>query len=231
MAGRRERLRAATIEEIKTAARTLMTQEGTTDVSLRAIAREAGISAPGVYRYYESRDELLTALITDAFDDLADTLERAVKAGSEEPGEQLLAACRAYRGWALDHPQAFGLVYGDPLPGYAAPEGGQTVAAVTRVGAVFLQVYARAHTEGLLRAAPPTPPDVLERLVDQLRDVPGLGGLAPEVAWRALGAYGTLHGLVVLEVFNHLRWLGDPTDLFEAQLHTLLAELGLQATV
>ncbi|HJW64451.1 MAG TPA: TetR/AcrR family transcriptional regulator, partial [Actinomycetes bacterium] len=120
---RRERVRHATAAEIKAVARAQMAANGTAGVTLRAIAREMGMTAPALYRYFGSRDDLVTALVTDAYDALADAMEAAVDAVA--PGrhtDRVRAAFGAFRAWGLEHPTEFALIFGSPIPGYVAPE-------------------------------------------------------------------------------------------------------------
>ena len=122
---KRERIRerGATSEEIKSVARRQMAEHGTAGLSLRGIAREMGITAPAIYNYYPRLDNLITALIVDAFSALADAMDAAeAGTGSERPYDNVMALCLAYREWALAHPTTFQLLYGSPIPGYRAPE-------------------------------------------------------------------------------------------------------------
>src|SRR6478752_4596360 len=119
---RRERARAATLAEIKQTALELMRENGTTDVRFTDIARVMGLTPPALYRYYADRDELLTDMITDGYHDLAAAL--AVAVGASEPADpaaHLLLVAQAYRSWVLADPQRFTLLFGLPVPGYAAP--------------------------------------------------------------------------------------------------------------
>ena len=157
---RRERLRAATVAEIKQAALEQIAAEGATALSIRGIARSIGMSPAGLYRYYDSLDALLTELIADAYNDLAD----AVVTATTSPGsvrQRLLAGMLAYREWCLEHPNRFLLVFGTPIPGYAAPEEGPTVEANRRIGTAFFAVVAEGWSAGALAlpvpARPPTP--------------------------------------------------------------------------
>ncbi|MGV9313617.1 TetR/AcrR family transcriptional regulator [Streptomyces sp. NPDC003691] len=223
---RRDRLRAETLDEIKTAALRQLREAGAAQLSLRAVATSLGMSPAGLYRYYDSRDALLTALITDAFNRLADAVEQARDADpSADVADRLLAALKAYRRWAVDHPHEFGLVYGTPVPGYAAPPDGPTTTATRRVGRALMHLFAEAWQEGRLRPADEVPPDpALARYAAEIHP-----GLPPAAAAVVLGAWTRLHGLVALEAFGHLRWLApDATDLAEHQLRELLAETGLR---
>src|SRR5689334_18627833 len=116
---RRERFRDNVREQICEVARKQMADSGTAAVSLRAIARELKLTAPALYRYFASRDELITALILDAFNSLADTLAATAQAAApDNPWNQMTAVLIAYRAWALAHPTDFQLIYGNPIPGY-----------------------------------------------------------------------------------------------------------------
>src|SRR5215471_16268013 len=122
VAPRRERLHAATRAEIKQLARQHMAAQGTTAIHLRAIAEQMGFTSQALYRYFKSRDALLTELIIDAYTDLARTMESARDARSPDAyGERLFAALMGYRQWAVAHPVDYTLIYGMPIPDYQAP--------------------------------------------------------------------------------------------------------------
>ena len=117
----RERYRAQVRQEVKQAALNQLAQSGPAGVSVSAIGKELGVSGPALYRYFASRDELLTELVIDAYHDLADALSAAT---SREPGQEprgrFEALVRAYRSWALAQPHRYRLLFGPPLPGYDA---------------------------------------------------------------------------------------------------------------
>ncbi len=153
---RRERARAATLTEIKQTALDLMREQGTTDVRFTDIARVMGLTPPALYRYYADRDELLTDMITDAYHDLAAALAVAVEAQEPtDPQAHLLLVAQAYRRWALEDPQRFALIFGLPVPGYAAPEDGPTVEAAQRAMANLAAVVHRAGWRGPAPGYPP----------------------------------------------------------------------------
>ena len=113
---RRDRVRAATVREIKDTARRLLIRHGPDAVTLRAIAREMGMTAPGLYRYFGSHEELVKHVIADIFSELADDLQAAIAAaGAAAAGEgpvpeltaKMAAACLEFRRWALDHQEVF----------------------------------------------------------------------------------------------------------------------------
>src|ERR1700751_3729917 len=132
----RERVRAELIREITEIARRPLATEGGAGLSLRAVAREMGMVSSAIYRYFPSKDDLLTALIIDGYNALGAAVEQAGAACAEEdyPGRGL-AACRAVRAWALAHPHEYALVYGSPVPGYQAPE--RTIGPASRSAVVF----------------------------------------------------------------------------------------------
>lgn len=219
MPTRRERTRAATLEEIKQAALEQIATTGAAGLSLRGVARAIGMSPAGLYRYYDGRDALLTDLIADAYGALATALEEAVALAGAEPGDRrLLVAAGAYRRWALEHPNQFLLIFGTPVPGYAAPEAGPTTDAMWRVGSVFFSVAAAGLAAGELRAP----------------SRPGTGapaeasGAAPGFPAAAigplLGLWGSLHGLVTLELLGQLDWAyPDASAFFAAEMAAALA--------
>ena len=114
---RRERVRAATVQEIKQVTRRLLVERGPQQVSLRAIAREMGMTAPGLYRYFPSYDDLLVELVADMYGELADLLieEREAVPGAD-PGCRLVVTTRAFRAWAVAHPREYGLLFASPVP-------------------------------------------------------------------------------------------------------------------
>ena len=223
---RRERLRASTVSDIKEVARRHVTATGAAALSLRAIARDLGMSAPALYRYYDSRDALLTDLLVDCFVSLAETLETARDAHPEDDvAGRLTGAALAYRTWSLAHPAEFTLVFGAPVPGYAAPEGGPTAEAAWRFGHVFLELVVQAWHERRFRVDAPQQLDpALVAALEGAREGFGLPAEVPVgVLALWLQGWGQLHGLISLEVFGHLAWIvPEGTGVFVAQVRTLL---------
>ncbi len=256
MPTRTERQRAQLVRDVKDVALGQLREVGAEDLSLRAIAREVGMSPAGLYRYFDGRDALLTALIAEGFDDLADHLFTAVGevalveashgrpapvvpevAGPDaSPGERQLALARAYRAWGRAHPNEFGLLYGDPVRGYAAPAGGVTVTANTRVSRALLTPLVEALLLGTLRVPPAygllddEPGGV--RLAADIEDALGMAGvrIGAGEALFLIGVWSRMHGVVSLEVFGQFAWLfGDDAEpLFEAEMASVLGDLGLR---
>src|SRR3954451_1809568 len=135
--------RAALTEEIKATARRQLAEVGAPALSLRAVARELGMVSSAVYRYFPSRDDLLTALIVDAYDAVGTAAEEAMAGAAGGIEQRWLVLARTLRRWAIDHPHDYALVYGSPVPGYRAPEG--TIGPAARVSLVALRLVADAH--------------------------------------------------------------------------------------
>ena len=151
-ATRRERARAATIEEIKRTALDLMREQQTTDIRFTDIARVMGMTPPALYRYFDDRNELLTELITDAYVQLGDSIVKAREGiPAKDIGGRWLAAASAYREWARSEPQQFALVLGMPVPGYAAPDEGPTTEAAKRAMSELAELFVSAAQAGRLR--------------------------------------------------------------------------------
>ena len=246
--GRRALARERTWLELKAAALAEVREVGPAGLALRSVARRLGMSPAGLYRYVESRDGLLTALIADGYHDLADHLEVALGAelqalGDRErpvtrvpvvvaaegtPGERLTAVALAYRAWSLGHPNEFGLLFGDPIPGYAAPAEGPTVEAMSRVGAALARPLLEAAQHGSLRVDPVLrdpavtgPAGAMDPVLPE--------GMDPAIGPLLLLAWGRLHGQVSLEVFGHHTWLFPEgcEALFRADLERTVRDLGL----
>jgi AcrR family transcriptional regulator len=221
----RERVRAELTAEITDAARRQLARSGAAGLSLRAVAREVGLVSSAVYRYFPSRDELLTRLIIDGYDALGAAAEAADSPG-EEPRVRWLAVCRAVRSWALAHPHEYALLYGSPVPGYSAPP--DTVPAAARVGVVLGRILGDAARSGAL------PEATGERDATLISDGTAavLGGDHPAiddtVRVRALLAWSSLFGTISFELFGHLVGSVEDGDrYFDRAVTELAALLGL----
>jgi AcrR family transcriptional regulator len=249
---RRDRVRAATTQEIIQTARQLLVEEGSAAVSLRAIAREMGMTAPALYRYFDSHEMLIHHVVADIFTELTGYVEAQVRAVAEsgsgsrraagQAGEagaaqataeataaRLIAACQAFRGWATAHPAEFGMVFGSPLPGIDLYDGDPLVDCGYRFGEIFLRLFtALWHVRPF---AAPSDDEIDPDLRPQLAEYRGLIGadLPLGVLQTFLQCWVLLYGTVSLEVFGHLRFaLKDSTAMFELMLKDLASMLGLQ---
>ena len=148
----RERARTEITGEILDAARGYLATDGAPSLSLRAIARDLGMASSALYRYFSSRDELLTRLIIDAYDSLGAAAEtREATVDRNDLAGRFTAICEAVRAWALAHPNEYALIYGSPVPGYVAPA--DTVQPATRVTALLLWIIVDAASAGPVAAA------------------------------------------------------------------------------
>ena len=220
----RERARAELTAEITDLARAQLATVGAAGLSLRAVARELGMASSAMYRYFPSRDDLLTRLIIDGYDALGLAAEQADDP-TAAPRERWLAVCRAVRGWALAHPHEYALLYGSPVPGYSAPQ--DTVPAAARVGLVLGRVLGDAARAGALPAASGAGTSTVSAaLVEAFGgDSPGLDD---RVRARALLAWSSLYGAVSFELFGH--FVGSVTDadaFFDDAMVDLAGLLGL----
>ncbi|WP_433391374.1 TetR/AcrR family transcriptional regulator [Micromonospora sp. KLBMP9576] len=224
---RRERLRSATVAEIKDGARRLLVTGGVEAISLRAIAREMGMTAPAIYRYFPSLEALVAALAGDLYDELRLRVAVARDDAGAEPVDQLLAMSRAFRTWSVTHPAEFGLIFGAPGPGrhtLAGDRGGPEHPGA-RFGAVFIQpILARWQRSPF---ATPPPELLRRRLGGRLEPLRLSHGDVPvEVAYAFLSGWTRLYGLVAMEVFHQFAWaVTDAEALFELELEMLTAQL------
>jgi AcrR family transcriptional regulator len=225
MASARERVRTAVTGEITAAARRQLAEVGAAGLSLRAVAREVGMVSSAVYRYFPSRDDLLTRLLIDGYDDLGEAAEVADDP-ARPPLERWLAVCRAVRAWARYHPHEYALLYGSPVPGYRAPE--DTVPAASRVGVVLGRILGDAARAGAL---PDTDGERDPSLISAAA-VDVLGGrhsaLDEAVRVRALLAWSSLYGAISFELFGHFVGSVEDADrFFDLAMGDLAGLIGL----
>jgi AcrR family transcriptional regulator len=227
---RRERQRAATVEEIKEVARGLMREQGTTDVRFTDIAKEMGMTPPALYRYFADRDELLTELIADGYRDLGRRVAEAREScGPDDIAGRWVAAGRAYRDWARSEPEQFALILGMPVSGYVAPEDGPTCDAARDAMSQLSQLFIRAAELGVL--GKPLARDVSPEMAACAEDKhPELNGLVPPESFQAMiQAWATLHGITSLDAYGQFDWMSDEAReaLFVSALHTAALAAGI----
>lgn len=200
----RERARAEITGEILDAARGYLATDGAPTLSLRAIARDLGMASSALYRYFKSRDELLTRLIIDAYDSLGAAAEvREATIDRNDLAGRFTAICEAVRAWALAHPNEYALIYGSPVPGYVAPP--DTVPPATRVTSLLLRIIVDAVTAGRVPAADSQDAEAREvaAALAPIRSYLPPGVPAPLVQ-RGLMAWTGLFGFVSFELFGQL---------------------------
>jgi AcrR family transcriptional regulator len=220
-------LRHETAETIKRVAREQMQQHGTNGLSLRAIARQMDITAPAIYNYFASLDDLITALIVDAFEGLALATHTATRSEASF-GARIMAFVRAYRQWALDNPTQFQLIYGTPIPNYKGPV--EIIAPrALKPFVPLMQIYAEAFYADALRPhesyGQPSPAvaDYAQTWMNTRDlDLP-MPSLMPLMA-----GWTRLHGCVMLELTHHIQpAVGDSNAYFEDDMRSYVLSLGL----
>ncbi|MGJ7907938.1 TetR/AcrR family transcriptional regulator [Actinopolyspora sp. H202] len=253
---RREQLRAATDLDIRGHARELLVREGQEAVTLRAIARELGITAPALYRYYDSREDLLNRLSEDICDDLSAELNETMCGIEDDHLSKVFAVCRGFRSWALAHPREFTLAFATPggngsgntgtdahdPDATATSEKSATHKSATHsdeLGSVFLGVVGPLMAEGAGNPSPPRIPEELRAgLTDSQRDLAAAlnthgiemppEAFSVEAVYMMLRWWARLYGQVALEVFGKFPFDVSHADrLFESMLEELGREAGL----
>lgn len=228
---RRERLREATLKDIVAAGRAQLRTTGPQGLTLSAVARELGMTAPALYRYVDGVDGLVTLLVSEGYLDLADRLEAARDAvPADDPGRRFGAVAHALRSWALDDPSQHGLLFGSPLPGYEAPEEGPTTTGARRAAGAMWSVLLEARAAGQL--APPLVTEVDPATLPLLEHKGGgelAAGLPPEVQTAGWAALSLLLGAVTVEVFGHMPACDERTcaALFEGNVAVARCIVGL----
>lgn len=225
----RDRVRDEVTKEILVVARAHLARDGAAALSLRSIARDLEMAPSALYRYFDGRDALLSALILGAYTSLADEAEKAADAAARAGGsesERWLAVPRTMRRWALARPHEWGLIFGSPVPGYQAPA--ETTVPYTRLAAALVRPVAEAQHHGRLRTergvvSSAAMDDALAPVHEAL-----LADGATATVLRVLGSWATLIGVISLEVFGHFHETVRDTELFfEATMRDAALAIGL----
>jgi AcrR family transcriptional regulator len=240
-------MRAATMDEITATARRLLVEQGPDAASLRAIAREMGMTAPGLYRYYGSREELLRHVIATIFRELSGDIRQAidrealdpagaaVRRGTASPAEvrqhlasKMVAACREFRRWGLGHKDEFALLFGVPLPGFDDGRFDIAQECAMEFAGMFYGLFIELWNAS--RFPVPGPAEIDKGLLAQLgRLRASLRTDVPDgVLLVFLRCWMLLYGAVAMEAFGHLHFaLDDPAPMFEYTLSDLARLVGL----
>jgi AcrR family transcriptional regulator len=228
----RQRARAQTLEDITRIGRSHLATEGAAALSVRAVARDLGVVSSAIYRYVRSRDDLLTLLVVDGYDELGDAVDEAeARVRRANFRGRFLAIGRAVREWAKREPATYALLFGSPVPGYQAPAE-RTTGPGTRVIVALVRLWQDAHVAGVVETPGSTPriPRVLSADVKRIRGQ--LEMTAPDdLVLRGVLSWAALFGCVSFEVFGQY---GPDTfaatdELFEHQLQVLADVTGLPA--
>jgi AcrR family transcriptional regulator len=235
----RERARAELTREIKEEARQQLATSGADGLSLRSVARSLGMVSSALYRYFPSRDDLLTALIIDAYNAVGSAAEAAIgPAGADGARARWESACRSVRGWALAHPHEYALIYGSPVPGYRAPS--ETVGPASRVPLALIAVLRDAVAAGEVAGTPHVPgtPHASVALAGPVAEQaaalasvvspPEGPAVPPDLLVRAVIAWAELFGMVSFELFGQFVGSFEPADaLFEHAIAQMASFVGL----
>jgi AcrR family transcriptional regulator len=229
---RRDRRKQETIDDIKATARGQLADSGPTGISLRAIARDLGMTASAVHYYFPSRQALLDALIIDGFNSLAGALRSSYdQTGAGSPDERCLTVYRAHRAWALDRPSEYLLLYGHT--GGAARHGNrQAQQAMSDVVAVLFAMMRDAVANGDVdteRIEAATPAQLRQQLAAWRDAMDGIGDLPDGALAACMMGYSQLHGAITLELVGQVPpELTDRSALFDLQMAHALAALHRQ---
>lgn len=224
--GKRAQARAELLAEVGRVARAHLAESGAAALSVRAISRDLGLASSALYRYYPSRDALLTRLIIDAYNDLGETVERREGAvPRNDLAGRFSAICHAVRDWAREHPHQYALIYGSPVPGYAAPD--DTIDPAVRVARVLLALAADLDPATIgLRCDDALDPVLLDQfgaLVDGVEL-----DIAPEVLAVGITQWCQLFGIVSFELFGTFNNTFEPADaIFDQHVRLGIVALGL----
>jgi AcrR family transcriptional regulator len=212
MVGRREAGRARNTAAILAAARREIAEHGGAGLSMRAVAREVGLVSSAVYRYFPTREALLTAMIVESYGNLATALEQVEP---HPPDQRWRELGRALRDWGRSSPHEFQLIYGTPVPGYFAPP--ETIPAAARVAQPFLELGARHRVDAYDDRR-------LARQMTAALELVHEG--EPSGVAAVLAEFAALVGMVGLELAGHFVGTADPADrlynaLLDRQVQTL----------
>jgi AcrR family transcriptional regulator len=205
---------------IVTAAWVQIAREGAAALSLRAIARSLKIAAPSIYNYFPDRDNLVTSLIVEAFNSMADFLQNAIISIPEtNHAERLRGLGMAYHQWAVTYPERYQLVFGTPIAGYTAPTE-ITIPAAGRSLAILVEVLKSAHSAGKLRLRIPVP--ATSGLASMLNEWQRMRApdVDREVLYMALSIWVHFHGMISLEIGNLFPpFIHEPIEVYRRELN------------
>jgi len=224
--GIRARARAELLVDVSRIARTQLAESGAGGLSVRAIARELGLVSSALYRYYPSRDALLTQLIIEAYDELGEAVETAEAAcDRDDLAHRYSTASHAVRNWAKANPHEYALIYGSPVPGYAAPD--DTIDPAVRVPVVLSLIASDMDPDGLLLRTPSELAPGLQRQFAAMASTLGQD-VDPRVLLLGVTQWAQLFGMVSFELFGTFHnTFDDADDLFAAHVSLGLVAFGL----
>ncbi|MEW2121040.1 TetR/AcrR family transcriptional regulator [Streptomyces sp. NPDC005474] len=194
--GRRERLRAQTLQEIEDASFAIIDADGVQALSIAALARDMGMSAPAVYRYFPSRDALVAQLVTLSYEQLVAAMSQAVESSRKAPRAKVGLLVAAYRDWALRYRRRYGMLFGEP--GGELPPDVSTRTPLDQAMALLVDLL--TLVEGATESGTTSGDRTLDgqlRLWARSQERPDI---TPRVAAAALLIWSRVHGIVSLEL-------------------------------
>jgi len=217
---RRERLRAQTLSEIREHGYAQIARGGPAALSLNGIAKAMGMSGAAMYRYFASRDALLTTLVSESYEDLAAALADAYAgAGRSTPQDRMRTTCRASRAWALAQPHRYRLVFESTF-GSGAGDPERIIPAAQRGMNVLLDALA-----GLLPAPAAVTPPSLARDLARWGQTTSHPDADPGLYLLAQRTWTRLHGIVSLEIEGVYTQMGiDPELMYEDEIEQIIAD-------
>ncbi len=222
------------MDEITRLGREHLALHGAAALSLRAVARDLGVVSSAVYRYVSSRDELLTLLLVDVFNELGDAVDAALaEVPADAHADRFRALAAALRGWAQRDPAGFALAYGSPVPGYHAPAE-RTTGPGTRVIVALIGIFDRAHQAGCVPELAPivlsttARAEGLRRDCEAVRDRFALD-LPDTLIARVVFVMTALFGAISWDVFDQYGpgIFTDRDAIFDYQLELMLQTVGM----
>jgi AcrR family transcriptional regulator len=215
-------------EAIKDTAWKQIAECGAPELSLRAIARELNITAPAIYNYFPRRDDLVTALILDAFTSLAESQKKSIESiPAAKPEARLAALGLAYRDWALQYQHRYQLIFGTPIPGYVGPEDITTPAAAWALVPLIETLQALYEAGNLQVKKLPKLTPALKTMLEEWRGFISLSAPAVhiEVLYLTLVIWSRVHGLVSIEIgHQNPAFISDPGEIFRREIRNILIQ-------
>ena len=211
--------------EIKAAAWTQVSERGAASLSLRAVAAAIGLSAPALYRYFPSRDNLVTSLIIDAYESLARAQDETLHSLTGKSWEEILLGLgQTYRSWALGQPAAFYMIFGAPIPGYSQPTEETTPAAGSSLSALIKTLaMAKATGELALPLKPPATPGLQTAFAAWSEAVHHAD---PEILYLAFSIASRVQGLTLAELGGQFApYIQDCAEIFDRELKRIVEEI------
>jgi AcrR family transcriptional regulator len=223
----RARARVDTTDQIKDIARRHLAVDGP-DLSLRAVARELGVVSSAVYRYFASRDDLLTALILDGYAAMGEAVEQAeARVPRRDLAGRWAALWDATHTWAQSRPHEYALLYGTPVPGYQAPR--ETVEQAQRPLTVGMAILADGVARGVVAAPTDRLPRAVRGDLEFIGRLPDFAGLPPTLLARAMTAWATLYGSISFELFGRFENAVHDLDAYYAhQVQAMARYVGIR---